>query len=125
MCSYFHFEVLLSSQIEGTQVTLEDMLDPLIEKNVNRNVADVINYIKATEFALDRMHTLPLCNRLLKETHAVLMQGVRGEGKDPGVFRVSQNWIGAQGSSIKKCAIHSPKSAGYDRSDVRSRKVYE
>lgn len=105
---YVRKEALLSSQIEGTQATLEDVLDPLIEKNVNQNVADVVNYIKATEFALDRMNYLPLCNRLLKETHAVLMQGVRGQEKNPGEFRISQNWIGAQGSSIKNARYIPP-----------------
>ena len=105
---YVRKEALLSSQIEGTQATLEDVLDPLIEKNANQNVADVVNYIKATEFALDRMNSLPLCNRLLKETHAVLMQGVRGQEKKPGEFRISQNWIGAQGSSIKNARYIPP-----------------
>lgn len=61
----------MSSQIEGTQATLEDVLDPTLDANTNRNVADVINYIKATEYAINRLHTLPLCNRLIKETHAV------------------------------------------------------
>ena len=105
---YVRKEALLSSQIEGTQATLEDVLDPLIEKNANQNVADVVNYIKATEFALARMNTLPLCNRLLKETHAILMQGVRGQEKNPGEFRISQNWIGAQGSSIKNARYIPP-----------------
>lgn len=105
---YVRKEALMSSQIEGTQATLEDVLDPLIEKNANQNVADVVNYIKATEFALDRMNSLPLCNRLLKETHAVLMQGVRGQEKNPGEFRTSQNWIGAQGSSIKNARYIPP-----------------
>lgn len=105
---YVRKEALLSSQIEGTQATLEDVLNPLIEENTNRNVADVVNYIKATEFALDRLTTLPLCNRLLKETHAVLMQGVRGQEKNPGNFRTSQNWIGSQGSSIKNARYIPP-----------------
>ena len=105
---YVRKEALLSSQIEGTQATLEDVLDPLVEKNANQNVADVVNYIKATEFALDRMNSLPLCNRLLKEIHAVLMQGVRGQEKNPGEFRISQNWIGAQGSSIKNARYIPP-----------------
>lgn len=105
---YVRKEALLSSQIEGTQATLEDVLDPLIEENTNRNVADVVNYIKATEFALDRLNTLPLCNKLLKETHAVLMQGVRGQEKNPGEFRISQNWIGSQGSSIKNARYIPP-----------------
>ena len=84
---YVRKEALLSSQIEGTQATLEDVLDPFIEKNANQNVADVINYIRATEFALQRLNSLPLCNRLIKETHEVLMQDVRGQEKNPGEFR--------------------------------------
>ncbi len=105
---YVRKEALLSSQIEGTQATLEDVLDPLIEKNVNQNVADVINYIKATEFALDRLNSLPLCNRLIKETHEVLMQDVRGQEKNPGEFRYSQNWIGAAGSTLKNARYIPP-----------------
>lgn len=105
---YVRKEALLSSQIEGTQATLEDVLDPLIEKNANQNVSDVVNYIKAFEFSLERMKTLPLCNRLLKETHGVLMQGVRGQEKNPGEFRSSQNWIGAQGSTIKNARYIPP-----------------
>ena len=59
----------MSSQIEGTQATLEDVLDPMLDANTNRNVADVVNYIKkATEFAINRLQTLPLCIRLIKET---------------------------------------------------------
>lgn len=105
---YVRKEALLSSQIEGTQATLEDVLDPLIEKNANQNVVDVVNYIKATEFALERMNTLPLCNRLIKETHEVLMSGVRGQEKNPGEFRTSQNWIGATGSSLKNARYIPP-----------------
>lgn len=105
---YVRKEALLSSQIEGTQATLEDILDPLIEKNANQNVADVINYIKATEYALQRLDTLPLCNRLIKETHAVLMSDVRGQEKNPGEFRTSQNWIGAAGSTLKTARYIPP-----------------
>lgn len=105
---YVRKEALLSSQIEGTQATLEDVLDPLVEKNANRQVADVINYIKATEFALDRLNTLPLCNRLIKETHEVLMKDVRGQEKNPGEFRYSQNWIGAAGSTLKNARYIPP-----------------
>ena len=105
---YVRKEALLSSQIEGTQATLEDVLDPLIEKNANQNVADVINYIRATEYALNRLNTLPLCNRLIKETHAVLMEGVRGQEKSPGEFRTSQNWIGAAGSTLKTARYIPP-----------------
>lgn len=105
---YVRKEALMSSQIEGTQATLEDVLDPLIEQNANQNVADVINYIKATEYALDRLNTLPLCNRLIKETHAVLMEGVRGQEKSPGEFRTSQNWIGAAGSTLNTARYIPP-----------------
>ena len=106
---YVRKEALLSSQIEGTQATLEDVLDPLVEQNANQNVSDVINYIKATEFALNRLETLPLCNRLIKETHAVLMEGVRGQEKSPGEFRISQNWIGAAGSTLKNAIDIPPR----------------
>ncbi len=108
---YVRKEALLSSQIEGTQATLEDVLDPLIDKNVNLDVHDVINYIKATEFAIERLDTLPLCNRLIRETHAVLMEGVRGEEKCPGEFRKSQNWIGGKGSTIKTASYIPPNVA--------------
>lgn len=104
---YVRKEALLSSQIEGTQATLEDILDPAIEENTNRNVADVINYIKAVLYASNRMQELPLCNRLLRETHAVLMENVRGGEKEPGELRRSQNWIGPQGSTLKT-AVYIP-----------------
>ncbi len=105
---YVRKEALMSSQIEGTQATLEDVLDPMIETNTNRNVADVVNYIKATEYAIGRLHTLPLCNRLIKETHAVLMENVRGQEKSPGEFRYSQNWIGGQGSTLHNARYIPP-----------------
>lgn len=105
---YVRKEALMSSQIEGAQATLEDVLDPMIEANTNRNVADVVNYIKATEFAIKRLNELPLCNCLIKETHAVLMEGVRGQEKSPGEFRRSQNWIGGQGSTLKNARYIPP-----------------
>ncbi len=105
---YVRKEALMSSQIEGTQATLEDVLDPMLDANTNRNVADVINYIKATEFAIERLQTLPLCNRLIKEAYAILMDGVRGQEKSPGEFRYSQNWIGGQGSTLKNARYIPP-----------------
>ena len=99
----------MSSQIEGTQATLEDVLDPMLDANTNRNVADVVNYIKkATEFAINRLQTLPLCIRLIKETHAILMEGVRGKEKSPGEFRYSQNRIGGQDSTLKNARYIPP-----------------
>lgn len=108
VCMYVRKEALMSSQMEGTQATLEDVLDPLIEENSNRDVRDVINYIKATEYAINRLVKLPLCNRLIKETHEVLMENVRGQEKNPGEFRYSQNWIGGQGSSLKNARFIHP-----------------
>ena len=105
---YVRKEALLSSQIEGTQCTLDDIFNPNIENNTNLNVSDVVNYIKATEYALNRLQSLPLCNRLIKETHAVLMEGVRGQEKSPGEFRYSQNWIGGQGSTIRNARYIPP-----------------
>jgi Fic family protein len=105
---YIRKEALLSSQIEGTQATLDDILDPLLEVNANQDVSDVINYIKAIEFALERRKELPLCCRLIREVHAVLMEGVRGQEKSPGEFRTSQNWIGGQGSTLKNARYIPP-----------------
>ena len=105
---YVRKEALLSSQIEGTQATLDDVLDPLLDENANRNVADVINYIKASEFAVKRLQELPLCSRLIRETHAVLMKGVRGQEKNPGEYRYSQNWIGGQNSTLKNARYIPP-----------------
>ena len=105
---YVRKEALMSSQIEGTQATLEDVLDPMLEANANRDVSDVVNYIRATDYAVNRLQTLPLCSRLLRETHAVLMEGVRGKEKYPGEFRRSQNWIGGPGSTLKTARYIPP-----------------
>lgn len=105
---YVRKEALLSSQIEGTQATLDDILDPNIEDNTNQNVADVINYIKASQYASARLSELPICNRLLKEIHAILMREVRGGEKSPGEFRHSQNWIGPAGCTLKDARYIPP-----------------
>lgn len=105
---YVRKEALMSSQIEGTQATLEDVLDPYLEENTNRPVGDVINYIKATDFAINRLKELPLCNRLIKEAHEVLLSGVRGQNKNPGEFRHSQNWIGAAGCNLQNARYIPP-----------------
>jgi len=105
---YVRKEALLSSQIEGTQATLDDILDPNAEENTNQNVADVINYIKASQFASSKLKELPICNRLLQETHAILLAGVRGGEKNPGEFRRSQNWIGPAGSTLRDARFIPP-----------------
>ncbi len=87
------------------------ILDPRLEENTNRHVANVINYIKASQFAVKRLEVLPLCNRLIKEIHQILMEDVRGEEKYPGEFRRSQNWIGPQGGSLKDARFVPPNPA--------------
>ncbi len=105
---YVRKEALMSSQIEGTQATLEDVLNPCLEENTNRPVGEVVNYIKATDFATNKLKELPLCNRLIKEAHEVLLSGVRGENKCPGEFRYSQNWIGAAGCNLQNARFVPP-----------------
>lgn len=105
---YVRKEALISSQIEGTQCTLDDVLDPEVETNANLDVSDVINYVKATQYALKRLKNLPLCCRLIKEIHEVLMEGVRGQEKTPGEFRYSQNWIGPANCSLKDARYIPP-----------------
>ena len=101
-------EALISSQIEGTQCTLDDVLDPEVEANANLDVSDVINYVKATQYALKRLERLPLCCRLIREIHEVLMENVRGQDKTPGEFRHSQNWIGPANCSLKDARYIPP-----------------
>lgn len=106
--SYVRKEALMSSQIEGTQTSLVDVLDPNIDSNSNSDVLDVVNYTKALNYAINRLEVLPLCNKLLKETHAVLLKGTRGEEKCPGEFRRSQNWIGPAGSDLSNAKYIPP-----------------
>lgn len=105
---YVRKEALLSSQLEGTQATLDDILDPSIDENKNRNIAEVIRYIIAFQFAQNRLKELPLCNRLLRETHETLMTDLRGGEKYPGEFRSTQNWIGPSGSTLKTARFIPP-----------------
>jgi Fic family protein len=101
-------EALISSQIEGTQCTLDDVLDPEAEQNMNLDVGDVINYVNATRYALEKLDEMPLCNRLLREIHRELLSGVRGQEKNPGEFRKSQNWIGPANCSLKDARYIPP-----------------
>ena len=105
---YVRKEALISSQIEGTQCTLDDVLDPEVDANVNLDVSDVINYVKATQYALKLLERLPLCCRLIREIHEVLMENVRGQDKTPGEFRYSQNWIGPANCSLKDARYIPP-----------------
>ncbi|MBQ9817183.1 MAG: Fic family protein [Proteobacteria bacterium] len=105
---YVRKEALISSQIEGTQCTLDDVLDPSVAEHANEDVADVVNYVHALQYAIQRLTELPLCNRLLRDVHAELMRGVRGQEKNPGEFRRSQNWIGAANCGLKDARYIPP-----------------
>ena len=89
-------EATTSSRIEGTQTNMEEALIGKLDVDPEKrdDWQEVHNYIQAINFSIKQMDQMPLSNRLLRETHAVLLRGVRGTHKQPGEFRTSQNWIG-------------------------------
>lgn len=96
-------EAVLSSRIEGTQATLEQVLaaeSGVIPKQNDVDLQEVQNYIKALDYGLNRLKEFPLSLRLIKEIHFHLMQGVRGSQATPGEFRRTQNWIGTPGCTL-------------------------
>jgi len=108
---YVRHEAVLSSQIEGTQSTLEDVLEfeadtPGAERP--KDVEEVVNYVRAMNHGLRRLDELPVCLRLIREIHAELLQGVRGSERTPGEFRRSQNWIGPGGSTLQTATFVPP-----------------
>ena len=105
---YVQKEAVISSQIEGTQASLVDVLQKDRKNEKIKDTEEIVNYIKATHYAFKRLSDLPLCMRLIKETHAVLLSNVRGEEKIPGEFRKSQNWIGHGGSTLKNATFIPP-----------------
>ncbi len=97
-----------SSRIEGTRTTVEEDLLDVTEINPERrdDWVEVKNYVKATNYGVKRINDdFPVCTRLIRELHKILMQGVRGEHKTPGEFRTSQNWIGG---SMPSTAVYVP-----------------
>jgi Fic family protein len=105
---YVRKEALLSSQIEGTQATLDDIFDPNISKNVNTDVEEVLNYLNAIHHAEKLIENLPVSLRFMKRVHKVLLSGRRGEERYPGEFRSTQNWIGAIGSTLRNATFIPP-----------------
>ena len=101
-------EAVLSSRIEGTQATMGEVLefeaeggDEDVSDEKRDDIEEVLNYRKAMRRAEELMRELPLCQRVIKEAHAVLLDGVRGHGKAPGDYRRIPNWIGPPGCTIE------------------------
>ena len=107
---YVRKEAVLSSQIEGTQASLIDVLEfeaHALKAGRPKDVQEVANYVAAMNYGLDRLKNLPLSLRLIREIHAKLLEGVRGTRRNPGEFRRSQNWIGPSGATLAS-AIYVP-----------------
>ena len=97
LASYVRREAVLSSRIEGTRASLSDVLADEAGQPAHAppdDVREVRNYVDALDFGIERLHSLPLSLRLVRELHERLMRGVRGDSATPGEFRRSQNWIG-------------------------------
>ncbi len=109
---YVRKEAVLSSQIEGTQSSLHDLLaaeaEALGKDRIARDVDEVVNYVKAMRYGLERLKTLPMSVRLIREIHRELMQGTRGGHLTPGELRSSQNWIGPAGVGLNDAAFIPP-----------------
>lgn len=108
---YVRREAVLSSQIEGTQSTLEDLLELELERDSRNQLSDafeIANYVHAMNFGLERIETLPLSLRLVREIHKELLRNGRGSKATPGEFRQTQNWIGPEGASLKQATFVPP-----------------
>jgi Fic family protein len=106
---YVQKEALLSSQIEGTQASLSDVLQQNIVSNEKRkDTEEIVNYVKALNKGIELRKQLPFSIRYIKELHKTLLAGVRGEKKDPGELRRSQNWIGPQGCNLHNASFVPP-----------------
>lgn len=108
---YIRREAVDSSRIEGTQSSLDDVLafelDPKT-RDVPGDIEEVVNYVRAMNYGLDRLSTLPLSLRLIREIHGVLLEGIRGGRATPGAFRTTQNWIGPKGASLAGATFIPP-----------------
>ncbi len=110
---YVRQEAVLSSQIEGTQASLTDLLELEIwpADDRPRDVDEIVNHIAAMNHGLARLREIPLSLRLISEIHERLLAGTRGAGLEPGRFRTSQNWIGPVGSTISSATFVPPPPA--------------
>jgi Fic family protein len=105
-------EAVISSRIEGTRATLDDLYsyeaDQMSFQEPGSDAREVYNYVQALDHGLERVKTLPISLRLIRELHAKLMEGVRGEIMTPGEFRRSQNWIGPAGCTLETAPYVPP-----------------
>ena len=108
---YIRKEAVLSSQIEGTQASLLDVIQyeaDAIKKGKPDDIDEVFNYISAINYGLKRLKELPVSLRLFREIHGILLKGVRGNERNPGEFRKTQNWIGASGDGLSNASFIPP-----------------
>lgn len=108
---YVRKEAVLSSQIEGTQASIGDVLEveaKVFDPERPNDAGEVLNYVAAMNHGLRRLEEMPVSLRLVREIHARLMEGVRGQERNPGEFRTSQNWIGAQGATLSTASFVPP-----------------
>jgi len=108
---YVRKEAVLSSQIEGTQSSLQDLLAAeaqILSPDRPRDVNEVINYVRAVNYGLERLAKLPVSIRLIQEIHAKLLEGARGSQLTPGDLRRSQNWIGPSGCTLAEATFVPP-----------------
>jgi Fic family protein len=109
---FIRHEAVLSSRIEGTNASLEDLYHyetgQISFLEDAKDVREVHNYVLALDYGMERLKSLPVSLRLIREMHGILMEGVRGEHLTPGVFRLSQNWIGPPGSTIDSAIFVPP-----------------
>lgn len=108
---YVRKEAVLSSQIEGTQSSLSDILQ--VEASVfnpkrPNDVGEVLNYVSAMNYGLERLAALPVSIRLVREIHERLLRNVRGRNRQPGEVRTTQNWIGPEGCTLNEAAFVPP-----------------
>jgi Fic family protein len=108
---YVRREAVLSSQIEGTQSTLEDLLEVELQPEARApgsDVGDIVNYVRAMNYGLARLHEVPLSLRLIREIHGELLRGGRGSQATPGEFRRTQNWISPAGAPLRRATFVPP-----------------
>lgn len=108
---YVRNEAVLSSQIEGMQSSLQDLLAAeaeILTPNRPKDAAEVINYVGAMNYGLERLSTLPVSTRLICEIHGELLRGVRGSHLTPGELRTSQNWIGPKDCTLLEASFVPP-----------------